>query len=547
MTNEEFKKTLWEAADKLRGSVAAATYKYPVLGLVFLKYVSDMFDAQARVIRKSLAEPTSEYYIPDADSRAEIAPQFTQDKTFYDADNVFWVPPKAHFNALLAQAAAPDLAQRLDKALGEIEAENPSLKGVLYREFSRLELAPGKLGELMQLLAKLSFDPDRHGSRDVFGEVYEYFLGQFALKEGARAGEFYTPKSVVNLLVEILAPFKGTIYDPACGSGGMFVQSAKFKDAHAAKLKKKGDLAIYGQEMMAATRRLALMNLAVHGLHGDLGATYGDTFSNDQHKTLRADYVLANPPFNISDWGGDKLTDDPRWVYGIPPKGNANFAWLQHMLARLSSRGRAGIVLANGSMSSQQSGEGDIRRGMVQGDVVECMVALPGQLFSNTQIPACLWFLSRDKATGDNGRIDRRGQILFIDARKAASGRISRTQIEFTDEDMQRIAQTYHRWRGTQFASPPLPLAGEGWGECAPYADIPGFCYSATLADVEKHGFVLTPGRYVGAQVEEDDDEAFNEKMERLTAQLAEQMEYGAALDAAIREKLAALGYEVAR
>lgn len=533
MTNEEFKRTLWEAADKLRGSVSAATYKYPVLGLVFLKYVSDMFDAQGRVIGKRLAEPKSEYYIPDADSREEIAAQFAQDKTFYDADNVFWVPLKAHFSTLLDQAAAPDLAQRLDKALGEIEAENPSLKGVLYREFSRLELEPGKLGELMQLLAKLSFDPEGHGSRDVFGEVYEYFLGQFALKEGARAGEFYTPKSVVNLLVEILAPFKGTIYDPACGSGGMFVQSAKFKDAHAAKLKKTGDLAIHGQEMMAATRRLALMNLAVHGLHGDLGATYGDTFNNDQHKTLRADYVLANPPFNISDWGGDRLTDDPRWVYGIPPKGNANFAWLQHMLARLSSRGRAGIVLANGSMSSQQSGEGDIRRGMVQGDVVECMVALPGQLFSNTQIPACLWFLSRDKGAGQSGSVDRKGQILFIDARKAASGRISRTQIEFTDDDLQRIAQAYHRWRGTDFSD------GEE------YADEPGFCFSASLEDVEKHGFVLTPGRYVGAVAEEDDDEVFNEKMERLTAQLAGQMAKGAELDGVIRQKLGALGYGI--
>ena len=533
MTNDEFKRTLWEAADKLRGSVSAATYKYPVLGLVFLKYVSDMFDAQGRVIAKRLADPKAEYYIPDADSREEIAAQFAKDKTFYDADNVFWVPPKAHFSTLLDQAAAPDLAQRLDKALGEIEAENPSLKGVLYREFSRLELEPGKLGELMQLLAKLSFDPDRHGSRDVFGEVYEYFLGQFALKEGARAGEFYTPKSVVNLLVEILAPFKGTIYDPACGSGGMFVQSAKFKDAHAAKLKKKGDLAIYGQEMMAATRRLALMNLAVHGLHGDLGATYGDTFHNDQHKTLRADYVLANPPFNISDWGGDKLTDDPRWVYGIPPKGNANFAWLQHMLARLSSRGRAGIVLANGSMSSQQSGEGDIRRGMVQGDVVECMVALPGQLFSNTQIPACLWFLSRDKGAGQGGSVDRKGQILFIDARKAASGRISRTQIEFTDEDLQQIAQAYHRWRGTEFSD------GEE------YEDEPGFCFSATLEDVEKQGYMLTPGRYVGAVVEEEDDEAFSEKMERLTTHLSGQMAKGAELDAVIREKLGALGYGV--
>ncbi len=533
MTNEEFKRTLWDAADKLRGSVAAATYKYPVLGLVFLKYVSDMFDAQGRAIRHGVGEPQSPYYVDEESMRPALAEQFAADKTFYDADNVFWVPPKAHFNALLAQAAAPDLAQKLDRALGEIEAENPSLKGVLYREFSRLELEPGKLGELMQLLARLSFDPERHGSRDVFGEVYEYFLGQFALKEGARAGEFYTPKSVVNLLVEILAPFKGTIYDPACGSGGMFVQSARFKDAHAPKLKKKGDLAIHGQEMMAATRRLALMNLAVHGLSGDLGATYGDTFSNDQHKMLRADYVLANPPFNISDWGGDKLADDPRWVYGIPPKGNANFAWLQHMLARLSSRGRAGIVLANGSMSSQQSGEGDIRRGMVQGDVVECMVACPPQLFANVQIPVCIWFLSKDKAAGANGRIDRRGQILFIDARKAASGRISRTQIEFTDEDMQRIAQAYHRWRGTDFS------------DGNEYADEPGFCFSASLKDVEKHGFVLTPGRYVGAQVEEDDDEAFNEKMERLTAQLAEQMAKGAKLDAVIRERLGALGYGI--
>jgi type I restriction enzyme M protein len=423
------------------------------------------------------------------------------------------------------------LAQRLDKAMALIEAENPRLKGVLYREFSRLELEAGKLGELMGLIARLKFDAKKHDSRDVFGEVYEYFLGQFALKEGARAGEFYTPKSVVNLLVEILAPFKGKIYDPACGSGGMFVQSARFKDAHQTAGKKKGDLAIHGQELMATTRRLCLMNLAVHGLDGDLGASYGSTFTNDQHKTLRADYVLANPPFNISDWGGDKLTDDPRWVYGIPPKGNANFAWLQHMLARLSTRGRAGIVLANGSMSSQQSGEGEIRRNMVQADVVECMVALPGQLFSNTQIPACLWFLSKDKSAGGNGRIDRRGQILFIDARKAASGRISRTQIEFTDEDMQRIAQAYHRWRGTDF------------GDGEEYTDEAGFCCSASLAEVEKHGFVLTPGRYVGAQVEEDDDEAFNDKMQRLTAQLAEQMAKGAELDAVIREKLGALGY----
>lgn len=533
MTNDEFKSTLWDAADKLRGSVAAAQYKYPVLGLVFLKYVSDLFDAQAAVIEHRVAEPQSEYYIDDPATRASAAKGFAKDKTFYDQDNVFWVPPCAHFRALLAQAAATDFAQRLDTAMGEIEAENSALKGVLYREFSRLELEPGKLGDLMALIATINFNPADHGSRDVFGEVYEYFLGKFALKEGARAGEFYTPKNVVNLLVEILAPFKGKIYDPACGSGGMFVQSAKFKDAHQATLGRKGDLAIYGQEMMAATRRLCLMNLAVHGLEGDLGQSYGDTFANDQHKTLRADYVLANPPFNISDWGGDKLKEDPRWAYGIPPQGNANFAWLQHMLARLSSRGRAGIVLANGSMSSQQSGEGDIRRGMVQADVVECMVALPGQLFSNTQIPVCLWFLSKDKSPGVNGKIDRRKQVLFIDARKAANRRVSRTQIEFTDDDLHRLGQSYHRWRGTEFND----------GET--YVDEAGFCISATLTDIEKHGFVLTPGRYVGAVVEDDDDEAFDEKMDRLTAQLAEQMAKGAELDAVIRERLGALGYGI--
>ncbi|MEO6138971.1 MAG: class I SAM-dependent DNA methyltransferase [Luteimonas sp.] len=533
MTNEEFKRTLWDTADKLRGSVAAGQYKYPVLGLVFLKYVSDMFDAQAAVIRSRIADPQSDYFIEDESTRKETQAAFVTDKTFYDLDNVFWIPPDAHFTVLLAQATAPDLAQRLDKAMGEIEAENPRLKGVLYREFSRLELEPGKLGELMGLIARLKFDPHTHGSRDVFGEIYEYFLGQFALKEGAKAGEFYTPKSVVNLLVEILAPFKGTIYDPACGSGGMFVQSARFKDAHQTTLKKMGDLSIHGQELMAATRRLCLMNLAVHGLDGDLGQSYGDTFSNDQHKTLRADYVLANPPFNISDWGGDKLQDDPRWVHGIPPKGNANFAWLQHMLARLSSRGRAGIVLANGSMSSHQSGEGDIRRNMVQADVVECMVALPGQLFSNTQIPACLWFLSKDKQADGNGRIDRRGQLLFIDARKAASGRINRTQVEFTAADLQRIAQVYHCWRGTDFC-----------GSSA-YSDEPGFCYSASVTEVETHGFVLTPGRYVGAVAEEEDDEVFTDRMERLTAQLAEQMAKGTELDAVIREKLGGLGYAV--
>lgn len=530
MTNEELKKTLWDAANKLRGSVSAAEYKYPVLGLVFLKYVSDMFDAQAAVIRQRLADPKSDLFVDDESTRSEVEPTFTADKTFYDQDNVFWVPPTAHFTTLLKQAADVELPQKLDAAMGEIEAENASLKGVLYREFSRLALAEGKLGELMGIVARLKFDPAQHGSRDVFGEVYEYFLGEFALNEGAKAGEFYTPKSVVNLLVEILAPFKGTIYDPACGSGGMFVQSARFKDAHQKTLGKKGDLAIHGQELMAQTRRLCLMNLAVHGLDGDIGQTYGSTFTNDQHKTLRADYILANPPFNIKDWDGDKLKDDPRWVYGIPPEGNANFGWLQHMLARLSSRGRAGIVLANGSMASQQSGEGEIRSAMVEADVVECMVAMPAQLFSNTQIPACLWFLAATKRPGSVGSIDRRKQVLFIDARKGASGRLSRTQVEFTDEELHRIATTYHRWRGSPFA------------DDKPYEDVPGFCKSARIEEIREHAHVLTPGRYVGAEAAEEDSDEFSEQIDKLTAELAEHVALGKHLDKKILEQLGAFG-----
>jgi type I restriction enzyme M protein len=532
MTNEEFKKTLWDAANKLRGSVSAAEYKYPVLGLVFLKYVSDLFEAQADVIRGRLADPKSDTYIEDTETRADAEASFVNDKTFYESDNVFWVPETAWFSTLLKRASDPTLPQLLDAAMREIEVENPALNGVLYREFSRLALEPGKLGELMGQIGRLKFDPKTHGSRDVFGEVYEYFLGGFAMAEGQRAGEFYTPKSVVNLIVEILAPFKGKLYDPACGSGGMFVQSQKFKDAHQGQ-GKKGDLAVYGQELMAQTRRLCMMNMAVHGLDGDIGQTYGSTFTNDQHKSLRADYVMANPPFNISDWDGDKLTDDPRWVYGIPPAGNANYAWLQHMLARLSNRGRAGIVLSNGSMSSQQSGEGEIRKNMVVGDVVECMVAMPGQLFSNTGIPACLWFLSKDKKAGGNGSVDRSGEVLFLDLRKAASGRISRTQIEFTDDDLKRFAMTYHRWRGTEFSD----------GEA--YTDEPGFCRSVSLDEIKGHGYVLTPGRYVGAEDVADDGEAFGEKLDMLTMALAEQMAKRAALDVSIRSQLGRLGYAV--
>lgn len=533
MTSQEFKATLWASANILRGSVSAAEYKYPVLALVFLKYVSDMFEAQAEVIKKRLSDPASAMYVDEPELREEMASELAEDRDAYTQDNVIWVPDEARYKDLLRYIAADDLAQRLDKAMKAIEDENPELAGVLYRDFGRLELEDGKLGELMKELAKLKFDPNDRGSRDIFGEVYEYFLGEFAKAEGQKAGEFYTPKSVVNLLVEILAPFKGKIYDPACGSGGMFVQSLRFMHAHETQLGKSGDLPIYGQELMATTRKLCKMNLAVHGLRGDLGNTYGSTFTNDQHPNLRADYILANPPFNISKWGGDQLSDDPRWQWGVPPKNNANYAWLQHMASRLSQRGRAGIVLANGSMTTQTSGEGEIRKNLVTSDLVECMLALPGQLFTNTQIPACLWFLSKDKGAVVNGSIDRKGQVLFIDCRNMGSEQLSRTQIAFTDNELQEIALTYHRWRGTEFS------------EGKEYADVPGFCFSASLADIEKHHYALTAGRYVGAADIDDNDEAFEDKMTQLTACVAERMAHNRELEEEIRQRLAGIGYEI--
>jgi type I restriction enzyme M protein len=471
MTTEEFKAELWRMANSLRGSVSAAQYKYPVLGLTFLKYVSDMFEAQGDFIRDELKNPESELFIEDEELRLDAGAAFTEDKTFYDKDNVFWVPEEARFSVLLSKASSSNIAQLLDDAMASIEKDNPRLKGVLYRDFGRLELGPGKLGELMTTVARIKFDPQTHGSKDIFGEVYEYFLGKFAMSEGQRAGEFYTPKSVVTLIVEILAPFKGKIYDPACGSGGMFVQSNRFKEAHAKKAGDVGDLAIYGQEYMAATRKLCLMNLAVHGLEGDIGKTYGSTFTEDQHSKLRADYILANPPFNISDWEGNALKDDPRWIYGVPPAGNANYAWLQHMLSRLSQKGRAGIVLANGSLTTQSSGEGAIRKAMILGDQVECILALPPKLFSNVTIPACIWFLSKDKTEGGNGSINRNGEVLFLDCSNLETENISKTQVVFQDETIEKISQTYHRWRGTEFA------------DSKEYVDELGFCKSATHSD----------------------------------------------------------------
>jgi type I restriction enzyme M protein len=500
----------------------AAEYKHIVLGLIFLKYISDAFDERREELAVAFEDEAHELYLPDPEDRVLS----TEERDYYTMVNCFWVPGPARWETIRANAKQADIGTRIDLALDAIEADNPRLKGILDKRFGRAQLEPGKLGELIDLISTIGFGGGS-SARDLLGEVYEYFLGQFANAEGKKGGQFYTPASVVKVLVEVLAPHKGKVYDPCCGSGGMFVQSEKFIESHGGQF---GDISIYGQEANPTTWRLVAMNLAIRGMDFNLGKEPADTFHRDQHPDLKADYVLANPPFNISDWGGDRLLDDKRWVHGTPPAGNANYAWLQHILHHLGPRGQAGVVLANGSMSSNQNSEGEIRRAMVEADVVEVMVALPPQLFFNTQIPACLWFLAKDKIK--SGR-DRRGEVLFIDARKL--GRMdTRVTRVFDDEDVQRIASTVHRWR----------QSGEA-GSDEPYADVPGFCRAVRLAEIAEHGHVLTPGRYVGAEATDDDDEAFNEKMERLTAQLAEQMTKGIELDAVIREKLGGLGYGV--
>ena len=528
MTEMEFKKHLWDAAVKLRGALSAAEYKYPVLGLVFLKYVSDIFMAQKAVIEGNAADPSNDHYIEDPTDRADLLVQWVEDRSFYAADNVFWIPADARFDALLAQATSKGIAQKLDDAMASIEKENNKLRGVLYRDFGRLPLEPGKIGDLLEIVGRMKFDPKNHGSRDIFGEVYEYFLGNFALEEGQKAGQFYTPRSVVRTLVEILAPFEGRIYDPCCGSGGMFVYSERFVEAHGGK---KGQVAIYGQESTSTTRKLGCMNLAIRGMDYDLGAEYADTFVKDQHPDLKADYILANPPFNL-EWEAGKLSEDKRWEYGVPPSKNANFAWLQHMVSKLSENGRAGVVLANGSMSGNQSGEGDIRAEMVKADLVECMIALPGQLFTNTQIPACLWFLTRNKKASKVGKHDRSGQTLFIDARKLGKDQLTRTQIAFAEEEIEQIAQTYHSWRGSRWST-------------TEYRDVAGYCKSAERDEIESHAFVLTPGRYVGAEECYEDEAGFSVKMENLTSQLAESFLERGRLEQVIRAKLGRLGYAV--
>ena len=510
--NLGFEQTLWAAADKMRGHMDSAEYKHVTLGLIFLKYISDAFQER----------------YDDLAARQETDYTDPEDRDEYLGENMFWVPQEARWSTIQASAKQPDIGKRIDEAMLAIEKENPRLKGVLPSNYNRPDLDKQRLGELIDLISTIGLGDAENRSKDILGRVYEYFLGQFAEKEGKGGGEFYTPQSVVKLLVEMIQPYKGRIYDPCCGSGGMFVQSEKFVEAHGGR---KGDIAVYGQESNPTTRRLCLMNLAIRGIDGNIGDRQADSFINDLHKDLKADYILANPPFNISDWWNEKLAEDVRWQYGTPPKGNANYAWIQHIIHHLAPNGIAGFVLANGSMSSNQSGEGEIRKALIASDLVDCMIALPGQLFYTTQIPACLWFVARDKSgkptAGHKSCRNRKGETLFIDARKLGA-LMDRTHRELIDEELARIAGTYQAWRGE-------PGADD-------YEDVPGFCKSATLEEISSHGYVLTPGRYVGAEELEEDDEPFEEKMERLTKKLYAQFEESAKLEAAIRENLKALG-----
>jgi type I restriction enzyme M protein len=501
-----FEEHLWKAADVLRGHMDAAEYKHVVLGLIFLKYISDAFDrrhAELEADEASYADP--------------------EDPDEYRAAGVFWVPQTARWSALQAQAKLPSIGTAIDAAMEAIEQHNPSLKDVLPKGYQRPTLDKQRLGELVDLIGNIGFGSDAARQQDVLGRVYEYFLAQFASAEGKQGGEFYTPASVVKVLVEMLAPYRGRIYDPCCGSGGMFVQSEKFVEAHGGRL---GDIAIYGQESNPTTWKLAKMNLALRGIDANLGKHNADTFHHNLHADLKADYILANPPFNVSNWGGDRLRDDRRWLYGAPPVGNANYAWVQHILHHLGPNGTAGFVLANGSLSSNTSGEGEIRRRIIEADLVDCIVAMPGQLFYSTQIPVSLWFLAKNKKSGkgEDGRTlcDRGGQTLFIDARKLGY-MADRTHRDLADEDIAKITGAYHAWRGDSDKQ---------------YEDIPGFCKSASLDEIAAHSHVLTPGRYVGVEEAEDDGEPFADKLARLTGQLKSQFEASKRFEGEILENL---------
>ena len=502
-----FEADLFKAADRLRGNLEPSEYKHVALGLVFLKYISEAFELQ----RKKLSE----------DEYADL-----EDPEEYLADNVFWVPQEARWSHLRDKARDPNIGKIIDDAMDAIERipSNEKLRGVLPKNYARPTLNKEMLGDLVDLFSRIDLSKQAEGARDLLGRVYEYFLSGFASSEGKRGGEFFTPRSVVRTLVSMLEPRQGRVYDPCCGSGGMFIQSENFIEDHGGR---RDDISVYGQEINHTTWRLAMMNLAVQGIDAEIKWNNEGTFIRDELPDLRADYILANPPFNISDWGGERLTEDARWKnYGLPPKGNANYAWLQHILHHLAPRGTAGVVLANGSMSSQQSGEGDIRKAMIEADKVDCMVALPGQLFYSTQIPACLWILANDKSA--NGHRDRKGQVLFIDARNLGH-MVDRVRRDFDDEEVAKIAETYHRWRSKE---PEVE-----------YNDDPGFCASSDLETIRKQDYVLTPGRYVGAADEEDDGVSFDEKFAALRSKLASQVALAAKLNAQLTETFA-LGAE---
>jgi len=505
--NLGFEKKLWEMADKMRGHMDATEYKHVVLGLIFLKYISDVFQEKYEELK---AKQETEYTDPE-------------DRDEYLGENISWVPAEARWEKIQAGASQPTIGRVIDEAMTAIERENLGLKGVLPKDYSRPDLDKTRLGELVKMVGDIDLKARKSGVNDPLGRVYEYFLGRFAAAEGKGGGEFYTPQCVVQLLVNMIEPYRGRVYDPCCGSGGMFVQSERFVEAHGGTI---GDIAVYGQELNPTTWRLAKMNLTIRRIDADLGPHHGDSFHEDLHKDLKADYILANPPFNMSDWGGERLPDDPRWKYGVPPSGNANYAWIQHFIHHLAPGGITGFVMANGSLSTATNAELAIRKGIIEDDLVDCIVSLPGQLFYTTQIPVTLWFVTRNKkADPGRGYRARSGETLFIDARRM--GRlVDRVHRELTEDEILRIAGVYHAWK-----------TGKD------YEDRPGWWKSATLEEIRGHGHVLTPGRYVGAEAVEDDGVPFEEKMARLSAELYEQFEESRHLEAEIRKNLGVLGY----
>jgi type I restriction enzyme M protein len=534
-TLEDIEKKLWQAADKLRANMDAAEYKHVVLGLIFLKYVSDSFDEFRENLKKELTDPNHEHYF-DGASEEEIEVEL-EDRDYYKSNNIFWVPQIARwhgntvtgYKGIQDKAKQSDIGKSIDDAMDAIEKDNPKLKGVLPKDFARRQ--PNiRLGELVDLISTIGFNDSEHHSKDILGHVYEYFLGQFASAEGKKGGQFYTPKSVVNLIVECLEPYEGRVYDPAMGSGGFFVSSEKFIEAHTDKKhidEAKRKISLYGQESNPTTWRLSAMNMAIRGVDFNFGKEPADTFTKNQHPDLKADYIMANPPFNISDWWSAELESDRRWKYGTPPQGNANFAWVQHMIYHLSPKGYAGIVLANGSMSSNTNNEGEIRKALLEADLVDCMIALPGQLFFNTQIPACIWILA-NKKDGSDGKRKREKEVLFIDARNTGE-MLNRTQKAFSQDDIKKLAGVYHEWRNNK----------------GKYENISGFCNSVKLDEIKSHDYVLTPGRYVGASEVQNDGISFSEKLDVFTKDLQVLFSQSNKLENEIRQNLKGIGYEV--